>query len=100
MKSLLIKFAALSLFIALSSFGLVEYHTFKTKVNIIQTDSTAKLNPNQANKTPYIVSEKNNEGNSSKESEESKFSLDDLAKYLIVGIKTVITACVKIVQSF
>jgi hypothetical protein len=101
MKSLFIKFVTLAVFVVLSSFGLVEYHSIKTKANFIQTDSTGKSHNVRMNKNLYTTSkQKSNASDSTNESEESTFKIDDVVKYLIVGIKTVITACFKIVLSF
>ncbi|MFM6948885.1 MAG: hypothetical protein ACKOWQ_07725 [Aquirufa sp.] len=99
MKRLSIYFIFISLFIFTSSFGLLEYNSLTTKAKTIQLDSTQKAQSLQSLKSNY-PNEITEEKKQQKETEESNFIVQNLAKYVLVGIKTVFTALIKFALSF
>lgn len=99
MKRFSIHFIILSLFFFTSSFGLIEYHSLKTKAKTIQLDSTQKTNSIQSLKKNYSTSLQEKQ-TSQKEKEDSNLITESLTKYLMIGVKTIFTTIIKIVLSF
>ena len=99
MKRFSIQLIFLSLFIFTSSFGLIEYNSLRTKTVTIQLDSAQKVRTIQSIHSNYTT-QLAEEQKSKKKEDNTSIILENLAKYLIIGIKTVFTTLIKIALSF
>ncbi len=95
MKSKIIIFALVS-FLFLSSFGLIEYSVFRPKFTISQQDSVQR-----AQKQSLALQSKNvnGEGSPSEASKEQKDSSIEWSKYILMGIKAILSGIIKIISA-